>query len=102
MSEEFYGTGKRKTSVARVFLKKGTGRITINGEQFETYFGDKVLQTIVMQPIVHLEFQGRFDINATIAGGGSSGQAGAMRLGITRALINYNQDLKPSLRAEGL
>jgi len=87
-----YGTGRRKTSSSRVFLKSGTGKITINGASLDNYFSRDTARMLVRQPLEKLEVLGRFDINATVSGGGTSGQAGALRHGITRALLAYEQD----------
>ncbi|EDP46372.1 30S ribosomal protein S9 [Rickettsiella grylli] len=89
--EQNYGTGRRKTATARVFLKKGTGIISINGRTLENYFGRETAQMIVNQPLDVLDQIGRFDIVVTVSGGGSSGQAGAVRHGISRALIDYDE-----------
>lgn len=89
--EQNYGTGRRKTATARVFLKKGTGIISINGRTLENYFGRETAQMIVNQPLEVLDQIGRFDIVITVSGGGSSGQAGAVRHGISRALIDYDE-----------
>lgn len=87
MSEYYYGTGRRKTAVARVFLKSGTGAITINGASLDDYFGRETARMIVRQPLELISGVGNVDIKATVKGGGSNGQAGALRLGIARALL---------------
>lgn len=98
-----YGTGRRKTAAARVFIKLGSGQITINGKTPEVYFGGReTSRMIVNQPLEVAESVDRFDIKVTVRGGGSSGQAGAIRHGITRALMEYDESLRPSLRAAGL
>jgi small subunit ribosomal protein S9 len=96
-----YGTGRRKSSSARVFLKKGKGSIVINGSSLEDYFGRKTLRMIVCQPFVVTEMQDRFDVVVSVKGGGISGQAGAIRHGLTRALMDYDENLRPVLRAAG-
>lgn len=98
---QYYGTGRRKTAVARVRLLPGDGNITINGKSFETYFPNRTLRLIVMQPLVLTDMAGRFDVVARVHGGGVSGQAGAVRLGIARALVKSNPDLRKQLRRAG-
>ncbi len=98
---QYYGTGRRKTSTARVFLKPGTGSITINKRSIEAYFGREVARMIVRQPLELTELTDKFDMNITVAGGGSFGQAGAIRHGITRALMQYDETLRPALRKAG-
>ncbi len=98
---QYYGTGRRKTSTARVFLTKGTGVITINGRPVDEYFGREVARMIVRQPLELLDFVEHFDINATVKGGGSFGQAGAIRHGLTRALMQYDEINRQPLRAAG-
>lgn len=95
------GTGRRKTSVARVFLKKGSGKITINGRDIREYFGRETSIMIARQPLVLTGHEETFDIMVNVHGGGESGQAGAVRHGITRALIDYDPNLKPQLSAAG-
>ena len=95
------GTGRRKTSVARVFLKKGTGNITVNGKPIEQFFGRQTSIMIARQPLVLTDNLQSFDIKVNVHGGGESGQAGAVRHGITRALIDYDSALKPALSAAG-
>ena len=99
---QYYGTGRRKTSTARVFLRPGAGTITVNQREFENYFPTDVLRTEIRQPLVLTETAGKFDILATVAGGGIGGQAGAIRLGIARALCEYSLELRPALKKEGL
>ena len=96
-----YGTGRRKTSTARVFLKPGSGKITINDRTIENFFGRETGRMIVRQPLELTETTGRFDVNVTVAGGGITGQAGAIRQGITRALIEYDETLRRPLRVAG-
>jgi small subunit ribosomal protein S9 len=98
---EYYGTGRRKTSTARVFLRPGSGGVTINRKPIETAFPTEALRTQIRQPLVVTETGDKFDVLATIAGGGTAGQAGALRLGIARALVEYNADLRPRLKKEG-
>ena len=100
-STRYYGTGRRKTSTARVFLTNGSGNITINQRPLDGYFGREVARMIVRQPLELLEMTERFDIKVTVRGGGSFGQAGAIRHGITRALMEYDNDLRPTLRKAG-
>ncbi|MBN9406465.1 MAG: 30S ribosomal protein S9 [Burkholderiales bacterium] len=95
------GTGRRKSSVARVFLKKGSGKITVNGKSIEEFFGRQTSIMICKQPLVLTEHVETFDIQVNVAGGGESGQAGAVRHGITRALIDYDANLKSQLSAAG-
>jgi small subunit ribosomal protein S9 len=95
------GTGRRKSSVARVFLKKGAGKITVNGKDIEQFFGRQTSIMIAKQPLALTEHLASFDIQVNVHGGGESGQAGAVRHGITRALIDYDATLKPALSAAG-
>ena len=99
---EYYGTGRRKTSTARVFLRPGTGAVSINARTFDTFFPTESLRTKVRKPLVVTETTEKFDILATVAGGGVAGQAGAVRLGIARALVVYNAELRKALKSEGL
>lgn len=102
MSEQtYYSTGRRKSSTARVFMKKGSGNITINKRDISIYFGRETGRMIVRQPLETVEMKDNFDINVTVAGGGISGQAGAIRHGITRALIEYDETLRRPLRQAG-
>ena len=99
---QYYGTGRRKTSTARVFLRPGTGTITVNRREFADFFPTDVLRTEIRQPLQLTETADKFDILATVAGGGVAGQAGAVRLGIARALCLYSLELRPALKKEGL
>ena len=99
---QYYGTGRRKTSTARVFLRPGGGAISVNRRSFEMFFPTQALRTQIRQPLVLTETADKFDILATVAGGGVSGQAGAVRLGIARALVEYNLELRKRLKDEGL
>ena len=101
MSEQYYATGRRKTSSARVFLTSGAGEIKVNGKQLDIYFSRKTAQMIVRQPLEVADMMGSLDLNVTVSGGGSSGQAGAVRHGITRALIAYDESLRKPLRKAG-
>ena len=94
-------TGRRKTSTARVFLKPGTGKITVNDRPINEFFGRKTGQMIVMQPLEVTQLVGRFDVVANVAGGGITGQAGAIRHGLTRALMDYDESLRKALRVAG-
>ena len=96
-----YGTGRRKTSAARVYLKPGTGRITVNQRPLDEFFGRETGRMIVRQPLELVQLEGRFDITVTVAGGGITGQAGAIRHGITRALIEFDETLRSPLRKAG-
>ena len=98
---QYYGTGRRKTSTARVFLRPGTGTVTINQRSLEDYFGRETARMIVMQPLELTETKETFDVYVTVAGGGGFGQAGAIRHGITRALMEYDETLRPTLRQAG-
>jgi small subunit ribosomal protein S9 len=98
---QYYGTGRRKTSTARVFLTAGNGNITINERSIDTFFGREVARMIVRQPLELLELGDKFDVNVRVSGGGSFGQAGAIRHGITRALIEYNEENRSPLRKAG-
>lgn len=97
----YYGTGRRKSSVARVFLKPGKGEFTVNGKPVDTYFSRETGRMVVRQPIVLTENLSKFDIKVSVLGGGESGQAGAVRHGITRALIDFDANLKPALKTAG-
>jgi small subunit ribosomal protein S9 len=99
---QYYGTGRRKTSTARVFLRPGNGTLTINRRTFEAFFPTEALRTQIKTPLVLTETTDKFDVLATVAGGGVSGQAGAVRLGIARALVTYNLELRKALKNEGL
>lgn len=98
---QYYGTGRRKTSTARVYLRNGAGSITVNKRPLDTYFGRQVARMIVRQPLEIAQLSDKFDINVTVAGGGSFGQAGAIRHGITRALLEYDENLRAPLRQAG-
>ncbi len=97
-TQRFYATGRRKTSVARVWLMPGTGQMTVNGQDFLAYFGRETLKMTVDQPFDKLEAAGKYDVIAKVSGGGKSGQAGAMRLGIARALILMNPEFRSTLK----
>ena len=99
---EFYGTGRRKTSTARVFLRPGTGAISVNHRAFDAFFPTEALRMQIRRPLVLTETLDKFDLRATVEGGGVSGQAGAVRLGISRALIEYNLELRKALKTEGM
>jgi small subunit ribosomal protein S9 len=99
---QYYGTGRRKTSTARVFLRPGTGTISVNHRTFEGFFTTEALRMQIRQPLMLTETGDKFDVLATVAGGGVSGQAGAVRLGIVRALVEYNAELRKALKNEGL
>jgi small subunit ribosomal protein S9 len=99
---QYYGTGRRKTSTARVFLRPGTGAISVNHRSFEVFFPTEAQRTQIRRPLILTETADRFDILATVAGGGVTGQAGAVRLGIARALVEYNAELRKRLKDEGM
>jgi small subunit ribosomal protein S9 len=101
-SVQYYGTGRRKTSTARVFLRPGNGAISVNYRTFETFFPSEAQRTQIRRPLLLTETADKFDILATVAGGGVTGQAGAVRLGIARALVEYNLELRKRLKDEGL
>ena len=101
MSESFYGTGRRKTSTARVFMKPGGGDIKVNNRPLDVFFGRKTAQMIVRQPLELTSLTDKFDVNVTVKGGGTTGQAGAIRHGLTRALMQYDEGLRASLRNAG-
>jgi len=96
-----YGTGRRKTSAARVFLTRGSGNITVNGKPLDEYFGRETARMIVRQPLVLTELGDSFDVKVTVRGGGNTGQAGAIRHSLTRALMDYDESLRPALRQAG-
>jgi len=100
-TEQYYGTGRRKSSAARVYLTSGAGQITINNKTIEQYFGRETSRMVVRQPLATVDLLEKFDINVSVKGGGPSGQAGAIRLGITRALMIYDESFRPALRKEG-
>jgi small subunit ribosomal protein S9 len=99
---QYYATGRRKTSTARVFLRPGSGAVTVNHREFEAFFPREALRMQIRTPLVLTETVDKFDVLATVAGGGVSGQAGAVRLGIARALVAYNAELRKALKNEGL
>ena len=102
MSEtQFYGTGRRKRSTARVYLTSGTGTINVNKRPLDQFFGRKTAQMIVRQPLELLELTEKFDVTVTVSGGGTTGQAGAIRHGLTRALMKYDESMRPALRKAG-
>jgi len=101
MSDTYYSTGRRKTSTARVFLRKGSGGIVVNDRPLDQYFGRETARMIVRQPLETINMTDSFDIKVTVKGGGMSGQAGAIRHGITRALMEYDGELRPTLRRAG-
>lgn len=98
---QYYGTGRRKTSTARVFITQGTGKVSINDRSIEEYFGRPVARMVVMQPLELVDMVGKFDVTVTVSGGGSFGQAGAIRHGLTRALMEYDEALRSDLRKAG-
>ncbi|MFO8155250.1 MAG: 30S ribosomal protein S9 [Pseudomonadota bacterium] len=101
MADNYYGTGRRKSSAARVYLRNGSGAITINKQPIEEYFGRETNRMVVRQPLELTENLDRFDVDITVHGGGDNGQAGAIRHGITRALMAYDEDLRAPLRQAG-
>jgi small subunit ribosomal protein S9 len=101
MSETYYATGRRKSSTARVFLKKGSGQITVNNRPLDLYFGRPTARMIVRQALERVELGDQFDVDCTVKGGGTTGQAGAIRHGITRAVIHYDGELRSALRRAG-
>lgn len=101
MAETYYGTGRRKCAIARVWLTPGEGKILVNDRDFKEYLGRPVLEILVQSPFVTLGIEGRYDIRATTTGGGISGQAGALRLGISRALLELDSEFRKSLKAAG-
>ena len=98
---QYYGTGRRKTSTARVFITAGTGAIVVNDRPLDEYFGRPVARLVVRQPLELVGLSDKFDVNVTVSGGGSFGQAGAIRHGLTRALMEYNEELRSELRRAG-
>ena len=100
-NEQYYGTGRRKSSTARVFMTRGSGRILVNDRPLDEFFGRETACMIVRQPLEKLEVTDQFDVNATVIGGGISGQAGAIRMGLTRALIEYDEQNRKPLRKAG-
>ncbi|MGB5405502.1 MAG: 30S ribosomal protein S9 [Thiogranum sp.] len=101
MSETYYATGRRKSSTARVFVKKGSGEITVNKRPLDQYFGRPTARMIVRQALEKVNLNDQFDVNCTVKGGGTTGQAGAIRLGITRAIMSYDSELRSPLRKAG-
>ncbi|MFN3842932.1 MAG: 30S ribosomal protein S9 [Rehaibacterium terrae] len=99
--QQFYGTGRRKSSTARVFLRPGKGSITVNDRSLDEFFGRETARMIVRQPLELTQMAEKFDVKITVEGGGSTGQAGAIRLGLARALVEYDENLKPELRKAG-
>ncbi|NOR35160.1 MAG: 30S ribosomal protein S9 [Woeseiaceae bacterium] len=97
----YYGTGRRKSSTARVFMKSGAGSITVNNRPLDIFFGRKTAQMIVRQPLELMQMTEAFDVNVTVKGGGTTGQAGAIRHGLTRALMKYDESMRPALRKAG-
>lgn len=100
-TQQYYGTGRRKSSTARVFLSKGNGKIIVNGRPLDEFFGRDTSCMVVRQPLAKLEALNNWDVNATVEGGGMTGQAGAIRLGLTRALIEYDEENRKPLRKAG-
>jgi small subunit ribosomal protein S9 len=100
-TEQYYGTGRRKTSTARVFVRRGSGQITVNRKPLDEFFGRKTAQMIVRQPLELIDMTDTFDVNVTVKGGGTTGQAGAIRLGLARALMEYDEALRSPLRKAG-
>jgi small subunit ribosomal protein S9 len=98
---QYYGTGRRKTSTARVFLKAGSGQITVNDRPLDRFFGRQTARMIVRQPLKVMDLNERFDVNVTVSGGGTTGQAGAIRHGLTRALMKYDESFRQKLRKAG-
>lgn len=101
MAEKYYGTGRRKCAIARVWLTPGEGKILVNGREFKEYLGRPVLEILVQSPFVKLGIEGRYDVIATTKGGGISGQAGALRLGISRALLELDSEFRSPLKRAG-
>jgi len=97
----YYGTGRRKSSTARVYLRNGTGSITVNSRDLDLFFGRKTARMIVRQPLELTQLEGKFDVTVRVSGGGTTGQAGAIRHGLTRALMRYDESLRPTLRKAG-
>lgn len=100
-TDVYYGTGRRKSSTARVYLRNGTGSITVNSRDLDLFFGRKTARMIVRQPLELTQLEGKFDVSVRVAGGGTTGQAGAIRHGLTRALMSYDESLRPALRKAG-
>ena len=102
MAIQYYGTGKRKRAVARVYLRPGNGEVTVNDVAFDTYFPNEMLKMIIRQPLALTETADKFDIYVRVAGGGLSGQSGAIRHGLAKALLDYNKELRPRLKSVGM
>lgn len=98
---QYYGTGRRKTAVARVYLRPGSGKIVVNRRDFDEFFPNQVLKMVIRQPLLVTETADKFDILVNVVGGGTSGQAGAIRHGISRALLEFNAELRPKLKSVG-
>jgi small subunit ribosomal protein S9 len=98
---QYYGTGRRKSAIARVYATLGTGKITVNAKTLEDYFGRKTDQMVSRQPLQCVDLESKMDVNVIVKGGGPSGQAGAIRHGLTRALMEYDENLRPALRSAG-
>jgi len=98
---QYYGTGRRKTAVARVYLRPGSGKIVVNRRDFDEFFPNRVLKMVIRQPLLLTETADKFDILVNVVGGGTSGQAGAIRHGISRALLEFNSELRPKLKSVG-
>ncbi len=98
---QYYGTGRRKTAVARVYLRPGSGKIVVNHRDFDEFFPNRVLKMVIRQPLLVTETADKFDILVNVIGGGTSGQAGAIRHGISRALLEFNAELRPKLKSVG-
>jgi small subunit ribosomal protein S9 len=101
-TEQYYGTGRRKSSTARVYVTRGTGQIVINDKPIDQFFGRETARMVVRQPLEKLELTDQFDVRAMVMGGGTTGQAGAIRLGLSRALLEFDEELRKPLRAAGL
>ena len=101
MADKFYGTGRRKSSIARVYVKPGTGNITINKRDIDAYFGLETLKVVVRQPLVATETLGKYDVIVSVHGGGTTGQAGAIRHGLSRALLHVDPEFRPVLKKAG-
>jgi small subunit ribosomal protein S9 len=101
MAEQYYGTGRRKNATARVYLRPGSGNIVINSKVLDEYFGRETARMVVRQPLERTETTEKFDVMVSVAGGGTTGQAGAIRMGLTRALMEYDETMRGTLRAAG-
>ena len=102
MAIQYYGTGKRKRAVARVYLRPGNGEVTVNDVAFDTYFPNEMLKMVIKQPLALTETADKFDIYVRVSGGGLAGQSGAIRHGIAKALLDYNKELRPRLKSVGM